>query len=90
MSRLMNAADEYIPEEERTPIGGKLMMPSIRDQKKKGQRNSVHRKINPLICVCYNVIGCLLFLTRVIIFMDLNWKCSCRELMCAKFLTGPR
>lgn len=34
MSRLMNAADEYIPEEERTPIEGKLMMPSIRDQKK--------------------------------------------------------
>lgn len=90
MSRLMNAADEYIPGEERTPIGGKLMMPSIRDQKKKGQRNSLHMKINPLICVCYNVIGCRLFLTRVIIFMDLNWKCSCRELMYAKFLTGPK
>lgn len=66
------------------------MMPSIRDQKKKGQRNSMHYDDKSLVCVSYNVIGCLLFLTRVIIFMVLNWKCYCRELMCAKFLSGPR
>lgn len=63
-------------------------MSSIRDQRKKGQRNSVHLKTNPLICVHY-MIGCL-FLTRVIIFVVLNWKCYCKELMWAKFLTGPR
>lgn len=60
MSRLMNAAAEYIPEEEGTPIGGELLMSSIRDQRKKGQRNSVRLKTNPLICVHY-VISCLFF-----------------------------